>query len=528
MNAVLIGSIIRVRFKYDRRKILQIKLIPESKWDKASKSWLVPASPWHAWKLYEIFPDMEADKFVKHLAQCKPYFRMLSERKDHPNPQFQLYPYQQAAVEYIESCNGRALIADSMGLGKSAVACAYARRNGLNSILVVCPATIKHKWSDELRRWYNPECQPIIVDGSITPRANIIIMSYERMRMNRKDLEERNFDLMIIDEVQAVKNPKALRTKAAKSVSARAKNIVGLSATPMMNRPIDLWSELHVLRPWEYSNYWNFGHAYAGGQYASFKGATRQEELRDRLSSIMIRRKKDDVLRQLPDLTRSIMWAGLTEYGAGLYGGIEAEVKEALRKLSPNHKGYFASALDRITALRQGVGAAKSDLAADFISNFLDGTDDNNKIVVSCYFMKTIEGISERLKEPHIIMTGKDNHHVRADKVKKFRNPGEERVFIMSAVGSEGIDLFGLDGSSISDILMVDRNWLPTSEEQTEGRLHRIGQTFPVTAHYLLAQNTIDVYMTNIVERKRAVGEVVANQGEVIKELVERILSDEQ
>ena len=529
MIAYLEGSSIFVKFPYSRKLIFQVKTIPESKWVKTKKAWVLPASPWHAEQLYTKFPQIRADKFVRYLAQCMPYFRMLSERKDHPNPESKLYPYQMAAVDYIEAANGHALVADSMGLGKTVVALHYAKRNNLQRLLVVCPATIKHKWAEEIIKWYNPDARPIIVDDSITPRADVIIMSYDRMRMNRKSLEELKFDLMILDEIQAVKNPKALRSRAAKAVAAQCTNVVGLSATPMMNRPIDLWGELNVIRPWEYTNRWNFGAKYCGGsyEYSGFKGSSNEEELRDRLTSIMIRRKKKDVLKQLPDLTRSTMWVDLTSESQSSYMAIQSEVREALKKMNPKHKGYFAGALDKITALRQAVGMAKADLAADFIHEFLDGTDDDNKIVVSCYFMKTIESISNKLEVPHLIMTGKDNHNKRAETVRKFRSPGEERILIMSAVGQEGIDLFGLDGSSISDVLMIDRNWVPAAEEQTEGRLHRIGQEYPVTAHYLLGNDTIDVYMTRVVERKRTIGEKVTNQGEVINELVRGILEDD-
>lgn len=532
VNAELHGTHIRITFPYDNKLVNKMHSVPDSKWNKAHKYWYCPASPWHAELLFRLFPGLIADKYVTHLARCMPYFRVVSKATQ-PRPSAivsKLYPYQEVAVEFIEACNGRTLLSDSMGTGKTVQALEWARRKGkmVRTILVVCGATLKDKWSKEIKTWYNSNCQPSIVDSNYIPQSDILIMTYDRMRILGKQLEAMNFDLFILDECQAIKNPKSKRGRVARRIADNCKYVLGLTATPNPNRPMELWHQLNTLRPWEYPSSWTFGSLYAGGIYnaSNFKGTSNTAQLKDRLSSIMIRRRKKEVLDQLPDLTRSVMWVDLPDDDRAFYYSLELEIKAALRTLNPAHKGYYANALDKITALRQGVGIAKSKLAVDFINDFIDG-EENTKLVVFCYYYNTIYKITSLLDNgTYSMLSAKQTPTERTDIIAKFRDHGGPRVLTMTSVGAEGIDLFGINTTDISNILLVDRLWSGDNEEQVEGRLHRVGQHFPVTAHYLNAVNTVDRHMTHIIEHKRSGNPV--DRGEIVRELVRRILNDEE
>lgn len=512
-----VGATFRVRFNYHWRTVIKVKTIPDYRWVKGGKYWVFPASPWHAWRLYQVFPDLIGDNVVRHLALSMTYFRKATQVTTHPNPEGGLYPFQMAAVEYLNAVNGRALIADSTGLGKTVVALHWAKIRGIENMLVVCPLSVALKWIDEIRTWFDPHADISLIQDSMD--SDIVVSTYDRMRRNVDYLTERGFDLVIFDESHAIKNYKSLRTKAAKKIAAHSKHILGLTATPMPNGPQDLFNQLNALRPWEYTSYWQYGKRYLENNHHSV-------ELRDRLTSIMIRRKKAQVLSQLPGMTRSTMWVKLPPENEHFYFEIERATVQALQAMNPHHKGYYASVLDEITALRVAVGMAKAPLAANFANDFVDGKE--GKLVIACHFRRTIQGIVDNLDHPYLTLTGQDNQEKRGGIIRQFREDPNIPILIMSSVGSEGIDLFGLDGNDISNILLVDRQWTAASEEQAEGRLHRLGQQFPVTAHYLLARGTIDIHMTHIVEAKRKAGEQVARQGEVVKEIVRRLLEGEE
>lgn len=263
---------------------------------------------------------------------------------------------------------------------------------------------------------------------------------------------------------------------------------------------------LHFLNANEWVYFYPFGIRYCGGQRDEWRGATNREELTERLVPYMIRRLKQQVLDQLPELTRiniPIRIPEMTEYRR-----LSASVREAIKNMDPNHKGFYVNALDRLNLLRRAVGKNKVPIAVEWIHDFL--ASGGEKLVVYCHHHETVEELERRLDYEVTTITGSVDAKTRDERVTRFQSQETPRILITTSAGGEGIDLFGVDGITIADILFVEREWTPAKEEQMESRLHRMGQKNAVTAWYLVAENTIDEHMAALIERKRKIlGDII-------------------
>lgn len=503
------GNYLCLKFPYNPITVQTVRGLPGAKWQPDDKTWRVSNSPYTCAMLLTLFPNADADEKVHKMAILHSVLKRMSTATEPiTEPVYNLRPYQMAGVEFIEVCNGRAFIADDTGTGKTPTVLVWARLRGLKRILVVCPSSVQLKWVHEIKRWFDPDSNPVIVQRTLPENADIMIMSYDRLRRSVDYITD-EFDLLILDECIAIKNHRSQRGKAARQIAKNCKHILALSATPIPNRKDELFNQLRTIRPWEYTNFFTFQ-------------ALKEETLKERLVDIMICRRKEDVLKQLPPITEIEAWSDLSEESMEHYSRVEMAIREELKLLNPNHKGYFVNALDKITALRVAVGKAKAQLAIEHILSFVDNNDSG--LVVSCFFMTTMSEIQKAIaKIPHEVITGNDNIRSRQDKIDRFRT-GKARVLLMSSVGQEGIDLFGLEEYQISNIVLVDKHWTPAAEDQIKGRLHRIGQKYPVTATYLLAKHTIDLHMTAVTERKRKLEEKIVPQKETVRELVRLII----
>ena len=509
-------------FQFDRSKIAWVKSLPESKWhrkrcrcafcrDAHMKGgyWTVPATPWYAMK---VVPKCEiATKEVHDLVDKYHRLKAMREILD-PTDQIsipRLRPYQTAAVCYIEEAGGRCLVGDAMGLGKTVVSLTWADlHNDITTVLVVAPASVIYKWEREVRRWSRFEPQVISTSKTPLEHGRLHIMSYDIMRRRVLELMEWGYDLTIFDECHYLKGRKnkTLRVQAAQMLAFKSPYLLGLSGTPFLSRPAELWNMLHFLNANEWVYFYPFGIRYCGGQRDEWRGATNREELTERLVPYMIRRLKQQVLDQLPELTRiniPIRIPEMTEYRR-----LSASVREAIKNMDPNHKGFYVNALDRLNLLRRAVGKNKVPIAVEWIHDFL--ASGGEKLVVYCHHHETVEELERRLDYEVTTITGSVDAKTRDERVTRFQSQETPRILITTSAGGEGIDLFGVDGITIADILFVEREWTPAKEEQMESRLHRMGQKNAVTAWYLVAENTIDEHMAALIERKRKIlGDII-------------------
>ena len=510
---------IRITFPYDFGTKEIIKTIADRAYaTEPFRHWTLPATPWHAQELLTKLKGagFVCDDEVRKLYAQNHYINHLNPRKDALG--LGLYPFQAQAVDFIDKCDGRVMVCDDAGLGKTVTSLGYIRLHDIQRVLIVAPASVIYKWRDECHRWLvDPDVAVVETSKKEIPFADILILSYRLMTLLKDELTQQVFDCIIFDESHYIKNHKAQRTQAAKEIAIGNPYLLCLSGTPLLNRPIEMFEALHLLQPSSWPSRQSYGWAYCGGVVHAgpfkkvFQGTCNEEELAERVRSIMIRRLKQDVKDQLPELTRSVLPVDIDK---GAY-------------TTAYHEDY-PNALTKLTALRYAVGMAKAKVAASWADDFLFNSEENTKLVLYCHHLDVVDYIKDRLKKYLVVtITGKVSSKERDRRIKMYQTPGGPRIMIITSAGGEGIDLFGLDGVDSSNICFVEREWNSAKEEQAEARLHRLGQDNAVVAWYLIARNTIDEDVAELIEEKRrligrivGVGDVEAS---IVTDLLKRI-----
>lgn len=393
--------------------------------------------------------------------------------------------------------------------------------------LVIAPANVLYKWEQECKKWIPEQTVAVYPKGKgELGEENIHIMSYAIMAARYEELLEKSYTAIIFDEAHLVKNSKAIRTRVAKAlVKSGIPNVLFLSGTPFMNRPAELFPMLNMLDPVGFGNYYTFMQRYCGAQYMGGawyfppNGATNLEELSQRLKHLVLRRTKQDVLKDLPELTRTsipIEIANMSEYRQAVKNLREWLKKQDKEVLNPEH------VLTKLNVLRQVVGKGKASAAIELAESVLN---DGKQVVLFCHHKEVVEDIKKALKDYRIgVISGDVPAKKRQELVDEFLGKSNKdlmlhsslQVMIITVAGAEGIDLY-----SASDIIFVEREWTPAKEEQAESRLHRNGQKNPVNAWYIVASNTIDEKFDKLVKEKRKMFKKVIRTDEILELLYE-------
>ena len=505
------GNKVTLSFPFDRRIIERVKTIEGRRWESDKGYWSIPFTPWHCDQMVKVLQPI-GFVFSPEIVESR------NRPKKPPQHQYPdgLYEFQKMGVRFLYAAKGRAILADSMGLGKTITTLAYLRMYA-GRTLVVCPASVVYKWADECAKWMPDWKVQVVTKGRylLEDDADVLIMSYAIMVAKYRDLEMQALDAIVLDEAHYIKSYKSQRHRAAKAlIMSKADKAIFLSGTPFLNHPRELFPLLNILDPVGYGNFYTFAKRYLGAQYIN--GAwympddvvTNRTELSERLQAIMIRRTLKQVELELPDLTRvslPVEMDSMVEYRRAVKD-IRAWLKTKERQvLNPAH------VLTKLNVLRQIVGEGKVKHAVELAEGVLN---DGRKVVLFAHHRDVVEAIVSALKGYGLKMiVGDIPQKERSLNVKEFLSPDSScRVMVISTAGAEGIDLY-----SASDIIFVEREWTPAREEQAEARLHRNGQKNPVTAHYLVAKGTVDEKLDEIVRAKRKVFGQVISQDEVLE-----------
>jgi len=489
------GKFICISFAYDSGLIDIVKSIPGRVWVPADKVWKVPATPYHASEVKrQLSPYIRISPSIDKLIQDGAFSRETADPEPYAVNGFKPYPFQAVAIPFLDSVNGRGLLCDEVGLGKTCESLIYARYKKCETILIVTPASVVYKWENEVHNWLPGISIQIIPDSKTLLACRRLIMSWTMMSHRLEELSKVDWDMVILDEFHAIKSHKAIRTRAARIICRRAKYIVGLSGTPLLNKPAELYNMLNILDPdaWSFPSYMK-RYCFDGMGYGA---ALHLDELERRIFPVMLRRYKKDI-SSLPRITRTFV---PVEVNTVDYYKVFREDHKTLTRLFG--KAYFSIDLEWIMALKQVIERAKAAVASEWAKDFLESTD--KKLVIYCSYLYTIGYLEQDLMQYKVVkIVGDMGQKERADVIQRWQTTPNERVMLLTSAGGQGIDLFGLNGMDISTLLFVGREWNPAVEEQIEGRLDRTGQTFPVQAVYLLARDTIDVKVNDLVNTKR-------------------------
>lgn len=418
-----------------------------------------------------------------------------------------LYKYQKQGVRELHALDGRALLADEMGLGKTLQALTYARR--MEPVIIVCPASLKYNWEREAALHYGIGAE--VLEGTrppakqrLTTHHPMVVINYDILPHWLDHLIREKPQCVILDEVHYCKNKTAKRTKAVKKLCQGAEHVIGLSGTPMTNRPSELWSILNIIRPDLFPAFFPYAMRYCKARKRpwgwEFKGATNMPELNKILrENVMIRRLKKDVLKDLPDKQRSVVTFDLDnwdEYQAAnddLISWLATQSKTKAKKAAKAEKVVQFGYLKRLAI------KGKYLAACDWIDQFFEET--GRKLVLFAVHRAVMKWLHSRYPNS-VVVNGDVVGRRRQLAVDKFNNDPECRLFIgqLKAAGA-GINL----QKGASDLAFMELGWTPSDHTQAEDRIHRIGQKNGAQCYYLVARGTIEEMLCGVIQTKQGV-----------------------
>ncbi len=419
----------------------------------------------------------------------------------------ELMPFQRAGVVYALE-RRRVFLADEQGLGKTIQALATVQADLAYPAVVVCPASLKLNWLREIKTWL-PGREARALAGRTSQEldgADIVVLNYEIAAAHLDALSAISPRALILDESHYVKNPSAVRTKAvlelSESLGPDALRLA-LTGTPVVNRPAELAPQLRALdRLGEYGTMASFRRGYAT------PGSRRKLHSRLR-SSCFLRRRKADVLTQLPAKRRAVVPVPTTN---------TAEYKRAERdfirwlseQAGASDEGHLApdaraEALVKMSALRRLAARGKLESALSWIEDF---SESGERLVVFAHHREIQAAVIDRFPDCARII-GADSMEERETNVRRFQDEEGPPLCVCSLqVASHGFTL-----TAAANVAFLELDWTPAKHDQAEDRVHRIGQAESVTAWYLLANETIDERIATLLAEKRDVVDSVTDGG---------------
>ena len=494
--------------------------------------------------------DLERDRsFEQYLDR----FKETDERSYEPPEELApiLRPYQAEGFRWLSArCDAGfgGVLADEMGLGKSIqlISLLLARAEEARAVgpsLIVCPASLVYNWLAELAR-FAPGLKAAAVVGPARDRARIrdaafgdvpskkradvLVTSYDLARIDSDAWERRELFCCALDEAQYIKNPATLTTRAVKRI--RARHRFALTGTPMENRLSELWSIFDFLMPGLLGPYSLFRERFEGPIVGGDEAVA--ERLQAVVGPFLLRRRKKDVLADLPEKLETVVYAHMGKRQRALYDAHEQKLREDLtaQRRERKARGEARAAgkdvptvevLAELTRLRQiccdprllyenfsGHGA-KLDAIMDIVAAAHDAGE--KALVFSQFtsFLSLIADALDKNKVPYYSITGKTPKRKRLELVDRF-NADNTPVFLVSLkAGGTGLNLTGA-----SVVVHADPWWNAAAQDQATDRAHRIGQTHVVSVQKVIAKGTIEERIMTLQEEKsKLAAQVVGASG---------------
>jgi SNF2 family DNA or RNA helicase len=422
----------------------------------------------------------------------------------------QLRVYQRRGVDwlhFLKRAGLGALLADDMGLGKTIQALAAIEGRSL----VVAPTSVLRNWIEEAKR-FRPELSRCLYHGrgrNLDPEANVTVTSHALLRLDREVLSSIDWDTVVLDEGQAIKNPDTDLARAAYALNARFR--VSLTGTPLENRLIDLWSQFHFLNPGLLGSLSSFEERTV--RPVERGDAEALARLRERIQPFFLRRLKREVAPELPPRTESLLSAELAPEERDLYDALRLAARtDVVAKLERG--GSVLSALESLLRLRQaachpalvpGQSARTSSKTELLLEALETAAAEEHKSLVFSQWTSMLDLLEPKLRERGLAFVRLDGTTVdRAGAVERFQTDRAVPVFLVSLkAGGVGLNLTAADHA-----FLFDPWWNPAVEEQAFDRAHRIGQEKPVFVYRLVAADTVEERILDLQKDKRSLGDL--------------------
>ena len=477
--------------------------------------------------------------------------------------QTRLYDYQKEGVRFAAKA-GRAIIADEMGLGKTVQAIATAellrKECFVEQVLVLCPTTLKYQWKRELERFAGVEV--LVIDGTPEQRRELLasnvpykIASYNSINQDLKELKSLSTDMVIMDEVQRLKNWNTQIARAVRRI--RSNYALILSGTPLENRLEELYSIIELVDQFLLSPYYLFRDRYiVTDETGRTLGYKNLQEVSKRIRPVLLRRTKQEVALQLPARIDKNLFVPMTKEQLDAHNELKLQ---AARLVAKWHRMHFLSEMDRkqllltLSQMRMTCDSlfvlderSRADTKVEEVMNILeecgvvgqwavgngtgnvdheqkpmdrsaqsDASDLKNgeatKVVIFSQWERMTRLVAQELEQVGVefaYIHGNVPPRERKERVEAFCSDPRLRVFLSTDAGSVGLNL-----QMANVVINLDVPWNPAVLEQRIGRVHRIGQQRGVEVINLISAGTIEEDMLSKLRFKASLFEGVLDGG---------------
>lgn len=442
-----------------------------------------------------------------------------------------LYPYQEEGIRFAVKA-GRSIIADEMGLGKTIQAIGAAellRKKGLAaSVLILCPTSLKYQWKREIERFTGQDV--LVIEGNSLQRQRQYtsdetykIVSYNAMNNDVRCSGGIDCDMLIIDEVQRLKNWNTQIAVSARKI--RSRYAVILSGTPLENRLEELYSVMELVDNFCLAPFYKFRERYIiSDDKGGTAGYRHLNEIGDRLKPYLIRRKKNAVRLQMPARQDKNLMVPMTKEQLAIHNECRFQVSLILKKWERMH---FLSETDRnrlillLSQMRMVCDSTyiidqktRNDTKVDEVANIIRNVveDGNDKIVIFSQWERMTRLIAkemDKMKVGYSYLHGGVPSKARKDLVNNFTDNPDCKVFLSTDAGCTGLNL-----QAASIIINMDLPWNPAVLEQRIARIYRLGQPKNIEVINLVSANTFEEEMLGKLRFKSSMFEGVLDGGE--------------
>jgi non-specific serine/threonine protein kinase len=491
--------------------------------------------------LLDDLPEVETDGFWDTLREKIHTFKEIAVVNQPDGLQATLRGYQQQGLSYLNFLREYGfggILADEMGLGKTIQTLSFIQhmveRGDTGPNLIVVPTSVLPNWDREASKFV-PELKRLIIYG--TRRENmfkqiaesdLVVTTYALLRRDLEELQNYEFNSIILDEAQNIKNPNTITARSVRKINAQQR--LCLSGTPIENNLFELWSLFEFLMP----GFLGSQHAFQRGIVKPIKDGDAEtiEQLRTRVKPFILRRTKAEVAKDLPPKIENVQYCALAEEQAELYGALAAKLKEQVMS-DVDEKGMAKSQmsiLDALLKLRQicchprllnlnmpgfttNLPSGKFDAFKDMITDIVS---EGHKVLVFSQFVSMLHIIRSWLQIadiPYAYLDGTSKD--RFEQVDRFNDSPDIPIFLISLkAGGTGLNL-----TSADYVIHYDPWWNPAVEDQATDRAHRIGQKSQVFSYKMICQNTVEEKILKLQDMKKGVADSIIPGKEAWKSL---------
>ncbi len=443
-------------------------------------------------------------------------------------------PYQKDGFDFLchlSNVQLGGILADDMGLGKTLQTLAWLlwlkRRNGRKSkpALVICPASVLHNWRREAEK-FTSEMRVLVLESGAArhnlrkqiPNFDIVVTNYALLRRDLEELQKFDFQALVLDEAQFIKNPGAQVTQCVKQLKAQQR--LALTGTPLENRLLDLWSIVDFIQPSYLGTQVDFNETYEAPREDGAAQRINRRRLSAKLRPLMLRRLKQQVAKDLPDRIEERRDCELGEAQRMLYLAelrrSRDQVMQALQtKGLAQSRMHVLAALTRLRQICCHPALVGSDTASGKTETLFELLEPlmekGEKVLVFSQFVEMLKLLERECGTRSIathILTG--NTKDRQEVVRAFQEETRPAVFLLSlrAAGT------GLNLTTASYVILYDPWWNPAVEAQAIDRSHRIGQTRTVNAYRLISPGTVEEKIWDLQQKKaQTISDVLGEEG---------------